>query len=213
MNTTLESHLVATLTQTAAVAVQSRYVAGAALQAEAETIVRACRAMAGRFYQGGRLLTFGHGMSSADAQHIAVEFAHPVIVGKRALPALALTNDVATLTGHGYLAGKDGVFVHQLRHLVQPQDIVMGISAVGTAEFDILRGLETAHDWGVLTVALTHSESFLTRKAGAIDHLLTVDADDPAIVRELQVTVYHLLWELVQIFLEQPDELELEVGQ
>ena len=52
--------------------------------------------MAGRFARGGRLLAFGDGLAAEDAAHVVVEFAHPVIVGKRALPAMRLT-DPATL--------------------------------------------------------------------------------------------------------------------
>src|SRR5579863_2924398 len=66
--------------------------------AEAERIAQACWEMARRFHQGGRLLAFGNGPSATDAQHVSVEFVHPVIVGKRALPALALTNDSATIS-------------------------------------------------------------------------------------------------------------------
>ena len=54
--------------------------------------------MARRFHQGGRLLAFGNGAWATEAQHVSVEFVHPVIVGTRALPALALTNDSATLS-------------------------------------------------------------------------------------------------------------------
>ncbi len=55
----------------------------------AEDVARACHAMAVRFHRGGKLVVFGNGGSSTDAQHVAVEFVHPVIVGKRALPAVA----------------------------------------------------------------------------------------------------------------------------
>src|SRR5579875_2974438 len=68
-------------------------------EAEAGKIAEACWAMAKRFHRGGRLLAFGNGSSATDAQHVSVEFVHPVIVGKRALPALALTNEGATLSG------------------------------------------------------------------------------------------------------------------
>src|SRR5260370_38404267 len=67
--------------------------------AEAEQIAQACWAMARRFHRGGRLLAFGTGASATDAQHVAVELSHPGIVGKRALPALALTNESTTLSG------------------------------------------------------------------------------------------------------------------
>src|SRR4051794_21313212 len=99
--------------------------------AEAERIAQACWAMARRFHQGGRLLAFGNGAWATDAQHIAVEFVHPVIVGKRALPAIALTNDVATVTGIAECDGIAAIFAHQLRYLASPDDIALGISAQG----------------------------------------------------------------------------------
>ena len=69
------------------------------LAGQADAVAAACHAMAVRFHQGGRLVVFGTGSPSTDAQHVAVEFVHPVIVGKRALPAISLTADVATVTG------------------------------------------------------------------------------------------------------------------
>src|ERR1700756_3531262 len=58
---------------------------------EARPLAVACREMSARFLRGGRLLAFGRGPYASDAQHVAVEFVHPIIVGKRALPALDLS--------------------------------------------------------------------------------------------------------------------------
>src|SRR3954463_8087936 len=82
--------------------------------AEAEQIAQACWAMARRFHRGGRLLAFGTGASATDAQHVAVEFIHPVIVGKRALPALALTNDSATVSSGTRGLAHSGPFARQI---------------------------------------------------------------------------------------------------
>src|SRR5437660_8484218 len=98
---------------------------------EAGQIAEACWSMARRFHQGGRLLAFGNGAWATDAQHVSVEFVHPVIVGKRALPALALTNDSATLSGLMASKKADMPFVHQLRVLARPQDIALGFSPDG----------------------------------------------------------------------------------
>src|SRR5271170_7272643 len=58
---------------------------------ESTRLAEACREMSERFLRGGRLLAFGRGPYATDAQHVSVEFVHPVIVGKRALPALDLS--------------------------------------------------------------------------------------------------------------------------
>ncbi len=61
------------------------------LSAEAERIARLCHQMAERFGDGGRLVAFGASpQARSDVRHVTVEFVHPVIVGKRALPARGL---------------------------------------------------------------------------------------------------------------------------
>ncbi|GAA0551711.1 D-sedoheptulose-7-phosphate isomerase [Actinomadura livida] len=181
----------------------------AALAGEAGTIAAACHAMAARFHRGGRLFTFGTGGAATDAQHVAVEFVHPVIVGKRALPALSLTGDVATLTGVGAGAGFDEIFAHQLRCFGGPDDMALGISPDGRCG-SVRRALATARDLGMLTVALAGGDG--GELAGAADHLVTVPSADPRVVKEVHVTAYHVLWELVHVFLEQPDVLTGEDG-
>ena len=113
----------------------------------AGTVAAACHAMAVRFHQGGKLVVFGTGAASTDALHVAVEFVHPVIVGKRALPAISLTADVATVTGLAARDGMGGIFAHQIRYLAGPADIALGISADGADE-SVLNGLVTAHQMG-----------------------------------------------------------------
>jgi D-sedoheptulose 7-phosphate isomerase len=163
--------------------------------------------MAVRFHRGGRLIVFGTGGPSADAQHVAVEFVHPVIVGKRALPAISLTTDVATVTGVAEREGIDAIFAHQLRYLADPADMALGISADGD-NGSVLAGLAVARDLGLLTIALVGGDGGRIAAARMADHLLTVASGDPRVVKEWQVTTYHILWELVHVFFEQPGVLD-----
>jgi len=182
------------------------------LAGQADAIAAACHAMAVRFHRGGKLVVFGLGGASTDAQHVAVEFVHPVIVGKRALPAISLTTDVATVTGIAERDGVAAIFAHQIRFLADPADIALGISADGHSP-SVLAGLEAASDLGLLTIALAGGTSgpimtsspILTSRA--VDHLLIAASSDPRVVKELHVTLYHLLWELVHVFFEQPGVL------
>src|SRR6185312_9931204 len=121
---------------------------------EAGRIAEACWAMARRFHSGGRLLAFGNGAGATDAQHVAVEFVHPVIVGKRALPALALTNDSATLSSMLAKENAGMTFVHQLKTLARPQDIAMAFSPHGNCT-NVVTALEVARSRGLLTLGLT----------------------------------------------------------
>src|SRR3977135_2072088 len=108
---------------------------------EAPRLAEACREMSDRFLRGGRLLAFGRGPYSTDAQHVSVEFVHPVIVGKRALPAL----DISLYFGPW------------LKTIVRPEDIVMGF---GPPECDpeVSGALHHARAAGALTIALPGAE-------------------------------------------------------
>jgi D-sedoheptulose 7-phosphate isomerase len=102
--------------------------------AVADPLARLCCAMAERFADGGRLIAVGPDPAArSDARHVAVEFVHPVIVGKRALPAIGL-------------AGEGGDVAAQLSLVAEPGDIVIGF---GPAPLAAARAL------GCLTVAFT----------------------------------------------------------
>jgi D-sedoheptulose 7-phosphate isomerase len=173
---------------------------------QAAAVADACYQMARRFHQGGKLLVFGTGGPATDAQHVAVEFVHPVIVGKRALPAIALTADVATVTGIAARSGMAAIFAHQLRYLAGPADIALGISADGNCA-SVLSGLLTARELGLLTIALVGGDGGAIAASPAVDHLLLTRSADPRVVKEMHVTCYHVLWELVHVFFEQPGVL------
>jgi D-sedoheptulose 7-phosphate isomerase len=176
------------------------------LAAQASAVAEACHAMAVRFHRGGKLVVFGTGGPSADAQHVAVEFVHPVIMGKRALPAISLTTDVATVTGIAERKGVAEIFAHQIRFLARPADIALGISADGNSA-SVLAGLEAAGELGMLTIALVGGDGGRIAADVAVDHLLVAASYDPRIVKELHVTTYHVLWELVHVFFDQPKVL------
>jgi D-sedoheptulose 7-phosphate isomerase len=160
----------------------------ASLCEAAPELARCCHAMARRFHRGGRLLAFGAGCAAADAAHVVVEFVHPVIVGKRALPALALAEPA------------------RLRLFAEPTDIAVGICADGNDQA-VADGLVAARDAGLLTVALLGGDGGMIARLGGLDHVLVVPSADQCIVREAHVTAYHVLWELVHVFLDEPGVL------
>src|SRR5947209_3084281 len=179
---------------------QSMSVPEAFFAAEAGRIAEACWAMARRFHQGGRLLAFGNGAWATDAQHVSVEFVHPVIVGKRALPAIALTNDSATLSG--LMAGGDAgmPFVRQLKVLARPQDIAMGFSPDGNCT-NVGAALALAKQMGLLTLGLAGGDGGQMQQT-EMDFCFIVRSQDALVIQETHETLYHVLWELVHIFFE-----------
>ncbi len=148
-------------------------------------LAEACRNMSERFLGGGRLLAFGRGAYATDAQHVSVEFVHPVIVGKRALPALDLSL----------------MFEPWLQTILRPEDMVMGF---GPPEGDeaVRRALQFARDRGAMTFALPGSEG---------DYFVSAATSDPFIHQEMIEILYHTLWETVHVFFE-GRELGRDVG-
>jgi D-sedoheptulose 7-phosphate isomerase len=149
--------------------------------AEAERLARLCHRMAERFARGGRLIALGETpQARSDVRHIAVEFVHPVIVGKRALPAIGLSREGGDLAA-------------QVNLVAEPDDIAIAFGP-GTAG-----ALAVAADHGCLTVAF--------ERAGA-EWELVPPAEDPFVAQEVAETAYHLLWELVHVFFEHRGLLE-----
>lgn len=143
---------------------------------EAVRLAEVCREMSARFLRGGRLLAFGRGPYATDAQHVSVEFVHPVIVGKRALPALDLSM----------------LFHPWLQAIIRPDDIVMGF---GPPEGDpaVWAALQDAHAREAMTFALPGMEG---------SYALAPATEDPFMHQEMVEILYHTLWETVHVFFE-----------
>ncbi|HEX2149331.1 MAG TPA: SIS domain-containing protein, partial [Actinomycetota bacterium] len=173
-------------------------------QAENNRIADLCLLMARRFIRGGRLIAFGTGPAGTDAQHVSVEFVHPVIVGKRALPALALANDAASSVGLA-VTDRVGFLSQQLTTIAVPEDIALGMvhgpndfggDAVGAA-------LKQSQALGMLSIFLGGPG-----EAADCEHVFQVPSSDPYIVQEIHETLYHVLWELVHVFFDHKGLLE-----
>jgi len=141
---------------------------------EADRLAAACRGMSERFLAGGRLLAFGRGPYATDAQHVSVEFVHPVIVGKRALPAL----DLSVMP----LAWLDAI--------VRPEDMVMGFGPP-EGDSEVSAALDSAGE--AMTFALPGERGSYAFRAVTTDAFLH---------QEMIEILYHTLWETVHVFFE-----------
>ncbi len=146
---------------------------------EAPRLAEACHEMSRRFMASGRLLAFGNGSAATDAQHVSVEFVHPVIVGKRALPALDLGPEFET----------------SLPTVLQPEDMVMGF-AFPERDAAVERTLSAARERGALTFALS----------GEAGDYYFAPPDDPFVSQEVFEVLYHMLWETVHVYFEHREQ-------
>jgi len=149
-------------------------------QVETPRLAEACHEMSRRFMNGGRLLAFGKSSAATDAEHVSVEFVHPVIVGKRALPALDVGPD----------------FERRLPVMLRPEDMVIGFS-FPDADEAVERTLSVARKRGALTFALTGE---------AAEYSFAAPDADPFMCQEIFEVLYHMLWETVHVYFEHREQ-------
>jgi D-sedoheptulose 7-phosphate isomerase len=163
-------------------------------------LLECAEAMAERFAAGGRLLAFGNGGSSTDAQDLASLFLSPG-GGRRPLPAFGLTNDIAVITALSNDIGFDVVFARQVGAFGRAGDIAVGLSTSGNST-NLLLAFDEANRRGLLTVGIAGYDGGRMAELDTIDHLFVVPSPSVHRIQEAQTTLYHLLWELALYHLD-----------
>lgn len=177
-----------------------------------DAILAASLALAKSFHRGGKLLVCGNGGSATDAQHVAVEFMHPVTVGRKALPAVCLANDMAMMTAVANDVGFDDVFTRQVIALGCEGDVLLGISTSGNSE-NLLHAFQTARRMKLVTVGFAGGDGGRMadmRKEGGLDHCLTVPTASVHRIQETHVALYHVVWDMVHSFLQHRSLIEVD---
>ena len=169
---------------------------------EADRIEALVRTMVERFARGGRLYVMGNGGSATDAQHVAVEFFHPIIEKRKPLPALALTADQALLTAISNDRDFAKVFADQLRVLARPDDIALAMSTSGHSP-NLVQALVTARELGLLTIAFAGKDG--GRLHDLADYCFVVPSFSIHRIQETHVALYHIMWDLVHVAMGEDD--------
>src|SRR6185503_18584345 len=141
-----------------------------------DKILAASLQMAKAFHRGRKLLVCGNGGSATDAQHIAVEFMHPITVGRKALPAICLANDMAMVTAIGNDVGFADVFTRQIIALGREGDVLIGISTSGNSE-NLIHAFDTARRSKLVTIGFAGNDGGRMKEleaGGLLDYCFTV---------------------------------------
>ncbi len=174
------------------------------IETHADALVACAHSLAERFRAGGRLYVAGNGGSACDAQHVAVEFQHPIVEKRRALPAQALPADVAMLTAVGNDTDFSRTYADQIELLARPGDVLLGVSTSGTST-NVNRALRAARAKGLLTVG------FAGRDGGPLvdlcAHAFVVPSWSVHRIQETHTLLLHLLWDAVHVALGEDDVL------
>ncbi|MBB3046866.1 D-sedoheptulose 7-phosphate isomerase [Litorivivens lipolytica] len=169
------------------------------IEQNGQTLIDAAQAMAKTFAAGGKLLCMGNGGSSCDASHLAVEFNHPVSVGRPPLPAVNLAADTAMLTATSNDVGYALAFQRQVMALGRAGDTLVGLSTSGESE-NLCQAFTAAKNMGLTTVAFIGGDGSKLRALG-VDHILCVPGNNIHRIQESHVLAYHCLWDVVHSLL------------
>lgn len=168
----------------------------------ADDIGEVSRKMAERFDRGHTLWVMGNGGSACDAQHIAVEFVHPIIEKRRALPAFDLVSQIAVLTAISNDKDYARIFVDQLELWARPGDMAIAISTSGNSP-NLIYALEAVRPKDVLTIAFSGKDG--GRLTDVAEHCFTVPSYSTHRIQESHVALLHILWDLTHVALGAED--------
>lgn len=171
-------------------------------ESHADRIGELCQRMAERFRDGHKLLVMGNGGSACDAQHIAVEFVHPVIEKRRALPAIDLVSQTPVVTAIANDKDFSRVFVDQLELWGTAGDMALALSTSGQSP-NLVYALEAARKLGMLTIAFSGKDG--GRIASVADYCFTVPSFSVHRIQECHVALLHIVWDLVHVALGEED--------
>ena len=162
-----------------------------------EQLTRTAIALAERFARGGKLLAFGNGGSATDADDAASDCLTPPRAEWRALPAVSLPADGATMSAVANDVGLESVFVRQLIALGSREDVALGFSTSGSST-NIVAAFAEARRRGLLTIAFTGYDGGDIARDGNADFCFVARREFVPRIQEGHATLWHALLGLTQ---------------
>ena len=164
----------------------------------ADDILRASEAMLDTLDNGGKLLLCGNGGSATDAMHFSAELLVRFQKERKALPAVALVSDTATLTATGNDYAFDQIFSRQIEALATSGDHLVVITTSGNSP-NILNAVAASREkGGVRVTALTGRDGgALASMLDQEDYELRVPSDSTARIQEAHAIIIHCFCDLI----------------
>ena len=159
------------------------------------TLAMASEALAHALKEGNKVLLFGNGGSSADAQHIAAEFVGRFGFDRAALPALALSVNSSSLTAIGNDYGFDRIFSRQVEAFGRSGDVAIAISTSGNST-NVIDAVLTARKIGLRTIALTGGTGGKVKDK--VEYCVCVPSRETPRIQECHILIGHIISELVE---------------
>lgn len=153
------------------------------------------------FQDGRRVYTLGNGASAALASHVASDLAKntagdvgrgPSAPAGRRLRIVGLADNAASLTAIGNDVAYEDVFLEQLKNLLEPGDVVIGVSGSGGSP-NVLRAMEYARLVGAVTVGLTGAMPKAEKLAVLCDLCVRAPSATIEVIEDLHVAYHHAI--------------------
>ena len=165
------------------------------IRTHAERVVEVGQLLIRAFREGKKVMLFGNGGSATDASHIAAEFVGRYRRDREPLPALALGTDMAALTCIANDYDFTDIFSRQILAHGRKGDVAIAISTSGNS-LNVIRGVEAAHDRGLVTVGWTGATG--GKLTDLVDYCFCVPSSVTARIQECHITLGHVLCELIE---------------
>ena len=147
--------------------------------------------------KGNKLLICGNGGSAADAQHLTAELLIRLKPSnnRQGIPAIALTQDVSTLTACGNDFGFEKIYERLVKTLGRKGDVLLAISTSGNS-LNILNAIKAANDKEIVSISFLGSGGGKAIKLSKESFL--VPSDNVARIQECHITIGHILMEYIE---------------
>ena len=153
------------------------------------------RVIVSAYRENKKVILFGNGGSAADAQHLAGELVGKFYLERKALASIALTTNTSELTAIANDYNFNRVFARQVEALVNPGDIVIGITTSGNS-LNVIEGIKEAKCRGAVTIGFTGASGGKLKEN--VDYLLAVPSEDTPHIQESHIMIGHIICYLVE---------------
>ncbi len=147
------------------------------------------------YQHGKKAIIFGNGGSACDALHFAAELVCRFEKNRNALPAIALTENISSVTAIGNDFGYEFVFSRQVEAFAQKGDIIIAITTSGNS-INVIKAVETAKDMGIFVIGLTGADGGQLKLLS--DMCYCAPSKVTGRIQECHILLLHIIAKLVE---------------
>ncbi len=142
-----------------------------------------------------KILLAGDGGGASMSSHISAEFTGRYKLERKALPAIALTTDLAAITAIGNDYGFDAVFERQIEALGKEGDVFIALSTSGNSK-NLIKAVDAAKKLNLYVIGL------LGKDGGKLKNISSVEIIVPSYnaprIQEAHLMILHIICEVVE---------------